>query len=225
MENAERTVSAAGRQLGLYGGGGPLLLLLTGQEGAGAVYEAARELTARPFTLAAFPVEDWDEELSPWRAEKVFRGGRDFGCGAAATLRLLEREVLPALGGGETAYLAGYSLAGLFALWALYESRAFAGAVSASGSLWFPGFREFAEARDFPRRPDRLYLSLGDRESRTRNPVMAAVEENTRALYELYRARGLACTFELNPGNHFRDPALRLAKGIAAICDLPTGDL
>jgi hypothetical protein len=213
-----KTIHAAGRELGLYGSGGPTFLLLTGQEGAGAVYETARGLTARPFTLAAFPVEDWDEELSPGRAEKVFRGGRDFGCGAEATLRLLEREILPALNAAGPVFLAGYSLAGLFALWALYESRAFAGAVSASGSLWFPGFREYAESRDFPRSPDRLYLSLGDRESRTRNPVMAAVEENTRALAALYRARGLDCVFELNPGNHFRDPELRLAKGIAEIC-------
>ncbi len=35
------------------------------------------------------------------------------------------------------------AISGLFALWALYRTDFFAGAVSASGSVWFPGFREF----------------------------------------------------------------------------------
>ena len=221
MENGKR-IAAGGLTAELFGGGGPLILLLTGQEGAGAVFEAARERTARPFTLAAASVTDWDEELSPWRAEKVFRGGRDFSGGGPETLRRIETDVLPALraaGCAGPAVLAGYSLAGLFALWALYGSSAFAGAVSASGSLWFPGFRDFAAARSFSRRPDALYLSLGDKEARTRSPVMATVEEATRALYEKYRAAGIPCTFELNPGNHFRDPEIRLAKGVAWTAD------
>jgi len=32
-----------------------------------------------------------------------------------------------------------------------------------------------------------------------------------------YRTLGVDVTYELNPGNHFRDAALRSAKGIAAI--------
>ncbi|MDT3389657.1 MAG: alpha/beta hydrolase, partial [bacterium] len=92
-------------------------------------------------------------------------------------------------------------------------------AASASGSFWFPGFLEFASSREFVGKPEKLYLSLGDAEARTRNPVMATVQDNTEKLAVLYRGRGLDTVFELNPGNHFKDPALRMAKGIRSILE------
>ena len=48
---------------------------------------------------------------------------------------------------------------------------------------------------------------------------MQKVQENTEALAEYYRRLGIDVDFEMNPGNHFRDVALRCAKGIAAISD------
>ena len=39
--------------------------------------------------------------------------------------------------------LAGYSLAGLFALYALYQTDVFARAASMSGSFWFEGIMEY----------------------------------------------------------------------------------
>ncbi len=39
--------------------------------------------------------------------------------------------------------IAGYSLAGLFALWAVYQTGLFDRAASVSGSLWFDGFLTF----------------------------------------------------------------------------------
>jgi len=44
---------------------------------------------------------------------------------------------------------------------------------------------------------------------------MATVEENTARLAALYRERGVETRFELNPGNHFQEPALRTARGVA----------
>ena len=44
---------------------------------------------------------------------------------------------------------------------------------------------------------------------------MKPVEENTRLLCNSYSEHGIQTTFELNPGNHFQDAELRLAKGIA----------
>ncbi len=148
-----KTINAAGRELSLYGEGGPLILLLGGGEAGDAIWSETKKRTAAPLTLALLPVEDWDGALSPWPAEKIFRGGRDFSGGAGETLSFLERELLPALTeslgrAGEAPWLAGYSLAGLFALWALFESDSFAGALSASGSLWYPGFADYA-ARPF----------------------------------------------------------------------------
>ena len=200
----------------------PLVLLLTGGEDPGAVWEKTRCLTKREFCLAALPVEDWENELSPWRAEKVFRCGRDFGDGADGTIRELEREIVPelkrALGFRDMpSIIAGYSLAGLFAVYALYRTDVFSGAVSASGSLWFPGFLDYAASHAMPRAPDRVYLSLGDREKNTKSPIMRRVEENTAVLRERFCAEGIECIFELNPGNHFQDVEQRIAKGIAWI--------
>ena len=200
----------------------PLVLLLTGGEDPGVVWEETRRLTERDFCLVALPVADWENELSPWRAEKVFRGGRDFGDGADDTVRKLEREIVPelkrALGfRGMPCIIAGYSLAGLFAVYALYRMDVFSGAVSASGSLWFPGFLDYAASHAMPRTPDRVYLSLGDREKNTKSSIMRRVEENTAALHERFCAEGIACIFELNPGNHFQDVEQRIAKGIAWI--------
>lgn len=48
---------------------------------------------------------------------------------------LHEKELIPE---GVKKYIAGYSLSGLFALWAFMVSTEFDGAVSCSGSLWFP---------------------------------------------------------------------------------------
>ena len=86
---------------------------------------------------------------------------------------------------------------------------------SASGSVWYPGFADYVRDNDFVRRPDRVYLSVGDRESRTRNAFMRAVEDCDRALLDIYLSKGVDAVFETNPGNHFRDADIRLAKGIS----------
>ena len=204
----------------------PLVLLLTGGEDPAAIWEKARRMTERDFCLAALPVTDWERELSPWRAEKVFRGGRDFGDGADETIRELEHEIMPELKRTPgfrdmPCVIAGYSLAGLFAVYALYRTDVFSGAVSASGSLWFPGFLDYAASHAMPRTPGRVYLSLGDREKNTKSPVMRRVEENTAALHEKFCAGGVECIFELNPGSHFQDVEHRIAKGIARIVSAP----
>ena len=169
----------------------------------------------RPFALAAFIVGDWNAELSPWRADPVF-GKEAFGDGAGKTLRFVEKTLIPeirsripALSGKET-ILGGYSLAALFALWAGYESEAFSGIAAASPSVWFPGWMDYVKGR----RPaaEKIYLSLGDQESRTRNRVMATVGSCISEYAGILSAQGVESTLEWNPGNHFRDADLRTAK-------------
>lgn len=48
-------------------------------------------------------------------------------------------------------------------------------------------------------------LSLGDLESRAKNPFLSQVENCMKELYSLYKRKGIKSVFELNPGNHFRD--------------------
>ena len=45
------------------------------------------------------------------------------------------------------------------------------------------------------------------------------VQENTEAIVRHYQEVGVDVRWELNPGNHFRDVAMRSAKGIKAILE------
>lgn len=71
--------------------------------------------------------------------------------------------------------------------------------------------------REHEIRSEAVYLSLGDREEKTRNPVMATVGDNIREACRLLRSRNVSCTLEWNEGNHFRDAELRTAKAFAWI--------
>lgn len=161
------------------------------------------------FRLLAARVDDWNRELSPWEAPAVF-GKESFGSGAGKTLGKL----LDLCGDkSKTYYIGGYSLAGLFALWAAYQTDVFAGAAAASPSMWFPGFAEYM--RENRIKTDTVYLSLGDREEKARNPVMATVGERIREAHTLLRENGVNCILEWNEGNHFKDADLRTAKAFA----------
>ena len=67
-----------------------------------------------------------------------------------------------------------------------------------------------------PIRAECVYLSLGDREERTKNPVMARVGDCIRELYALLHCDH-AVTLDWNPGNHFQQPEARTAKGLCRL--------
>lgn len=179
--------------------------------------------TERPFALATLIIEDWNSELTPWAAEAVY-GKEPFGNGAPQTLRLIEEELIPqmeqrfsSLKGGER-ILGGYSLAALFALWCAYESDAFSGIAAASPSVWYPGWMDFV--RSHTPKARRIYLSLGDKEYKTRNKLMATVEDCIRVYAGLLsETKGVEAALEWNPGNHFVDTDRRTAKAfLGAMC-------
>ena len=60
-----------------------------------------------------------------------------------------------------------------------------------------------------------VYLSLGDREEKTRNPVMAKVGSAIKEGYSILTETGTDCVLEWNKGNHFKEPDLRTAKAFA----------
>ena len=64
----------------------------------------------------------------------------------------------------------------------------------------------------YPIQAQCIYLSLGDKEERTKNPVMAAVGNNIRTLHNQLTERGADCTLEWNSGGHFKDADMRTAK-------------
>ena len=168
-----------------------------------------KEYAGMDFRLITVKTDDWFSDLTPWRAPAVF-GGMEFGDGAEKTLE----EILKLTGeAGKRYILGGYSLAGLFALWAGSRTDVFAGVAAASPSVWYPDFAEYMNGHDFKAR--HVYLSLGDREEKTRNPVMATVGNRIREIYASLEAEGIDCCLEWNEGNHFRDPDLRTAGAFA----------
>ena len=198
----------------------PLVVLNCFGDEGGAVASELDDLADSSYSLLAVTVSDWNSALSPWKAPAVFKGESDFGCGADEYIAELVDEIVPAACSEaglkpSAVYIAGYSMAGLFALYSLYKTDFFAGCASCSGSLWFPGFYEFASEHEFASDPSKIYLSLGDREAKTKNPVMATVEDKMRGISERYKVKGYDVFFEMNQGGHFNDPELRTAKGIA----------
>ncbi len=162
--------------------------------------------------FAVIPVRvDWFRELSPWAAPAVFRGQEDFGNGASATLEALLREAVPRAGGKKI--LGGYSLAGLFALWAGYRTDVFDAIVAASPSVWYPGWEEYM-ARNRCRAP-RVYLSLGTQEEHARHPLLRTAGDRIRQQYEILKRQEVRTVLEWNPGNHFREADRRTAAGFA----------
>ena len=194
-----------------------LLLQMTGEHELQSMdgEVAAIAQSAHHFLFAAIPVESWNDALSPWKSPAVW-GKQGFGGKAAETLRFLTEQVIPTL---EQRFhlpenvkiiLGGYSLAGLFALWASTQTDLFYGVAAASPSVWFPGWMKFEQQH--PIQAQCIYLSLGDREDRTRNATMAAVGENIRALHRELAERRKSCVLEWNSGGHFKDADLRTAK-------------
>ncbi|MBQ3934884.1 MAG: esterase, partial [Clostridia bacterium] len=153
-------------------------------------------------------VPDWDGDLSPWTAPPVF-GKEPFGGNAKETLEKILR-ICPE---GNICVLGGYSLAGLFALWAATETDRFSGVAAASPSMWFPGFTD--HLRNHPVKTRAVCLSLGDREEKAKNPVMATVGDRIREGYGILKEQVGAVTLEWNEGNHFREPDVRTAKAFA----------
>ena len=211
-------------------------------DGNGADVAAACEsIGCAPCVLVAVKPAYWNDDMTPWECPGLFAGDAPFAGHAKRQLQLLEREIIPraeallaaphqAAGPAPTPpairaasaprrMIAGYSLAGLFALWAPFNSTAFSLVASASGSLWYPGFTRFVAGSEMAERPERAYVSLGKKEAKTPSRLLRNVARGTDEVVALLREKGVPTRFVSNPGNHFKEPALRMARGIAWCLD------
>lgn len=193
-----------------------LLSALRGSDSPGA--PAGADSTPADLALIPVPVEDWNRDLTPWPALKVFGKGEDFSGGADRFLSELresidsferEKHMTPV-----ERILGGYSLGGLFAVYGAVRSDLFTGFLSVSGSMWYDGFGDWLEGTAFPKGLTRAYFSVGDREKNSKNERMKRVETETGRIAGLFEARGVTSVFEMNPGTHFTDPEGRILRGI-----------
>ena len=178
-------------------------------------------------SLVHIGVDLWEENFSPWCAPRVFAKGPNFGDGAQKTLDTLINHVIPWAESeliDPPAYrvLVGYSLAGLFSLWAglsqacITPIPTFQRIGAVSGSFWFPGLLDYVDQQlsEGAVGLTHAYLSLGDREARTPNPQIMHVRENAELLASKLENAGITSTFELNRGNHFQNVEGRMQKAL-----------
>ena len=176
------------------------------------------ENTDRNFSLVAFKIEDWNSELTPWEIP-LLRGKGNFGDGAAGTLEFIKNDLIPALleyiniENKEIKYiLGGYSLAGLFSLWSGYQTDIFEGIAAVSPSVWYKKWIEYVETEKTL--SEKIYLSLGDTEEKTKHQILSKIGDNIRKQYEiLEKSENVKTVLEWNEGNHFKNPDIRTAKG------------
>ena len=202
----------------------PLLILHCFSEEEEAVVKLLQGQEYFSFLLLCINNLNWQKDMCPWDSPALIQNERDFIGGADEYLFLLEKEIIPRaveiLGEEPTYYaLAGYSLAGLFALYAGYRSSLFSRIASVSGSLWYPDFVSFAKEKKMLSKAERLYFSLGTEEAKTKHAILSTIERKTRELVEYYQSSGYCVNFEQNPGNHFCEVEQRIEKGIRWIME------
>ena len=197
----------------------PVVYLTIYSDDGGEIYDALKKMGCPDFTLVTVSGLNWEAELSPWAAGDLFKHSEMFTGGADEYLKALTERIMPqaeahVLGQVLWRGLAGYSLAGLFTVYALYKTDSFSRAASMSGSLWYPQFKDFALANKMAALPQHLYFSLGDRECKARNAYLKTVQDCTEAIFAHCRSLGIDVFYELNPGGHYRDIISRSAAGI-----------
>ena len=197
----------------------PVIYLNTFLDEGQKVYEAAQAAGCPPFTLVAISDLEWNHDMVPWDGPSAFKNAEPCTGGADDYLRLLTEEIIPTAEKGIAGVpcwrgIAGYSLAGLFALYAIYQTDLFSRVGSISGSLWFPGMKEYIFSHEPTCWPGCMYFSLGDKESKTRNQVLRNVRQNTDEIHAFYRGKGIDTTFQLNPGNHYNQAVERTVDGL-----------
>lgn len=168
-----------------------------------------------PYLFVGVKLDSWAQCLMPWADEAVSHD-EEVGRHAIDTLYYIEKHLLPWLKeceGMVPCVIGGYSLGGLFALWAAYLSNSFNGVAAVSPSVWIKNWISFAECHVM--KASTVYLSLGNREEHARNKRMAAVGECIRRQHELLlnQISSSHTILEWNEGGHFNDEAARMARG------------
>lgn len=189
----------------------------TKNDGINREVKALAANATKGFAIVFFDTMEWAKALMPWHDEAVSRD-EEVGMHAQDTLIYIEESLVPWLHerfGKMPCIIGGYSLGGLFALWAARQSTAFGAVAAASPSLWIKGWADFADSHSL--NAQLAYVSLGDREEHCRNQRMARIGDCVRHEHMTLATQlgTSATTLEWNSGGHFGDEAERTAKAFA----------
>lgn len=169
-------------------------------------------------SIVVIPDVNWNDDLTPWPADGVFKKAKPFGGHASSFLDKLTNEIIPetekrmGVVGAERAFL-GVSLSGLFAVWAAFNTDAFTNVISISGSLWYDGFIDWMGESTPSPKIRKVCMLLGEREKNAKDKRMSTVEERTVAASNILKAKTNAVvSFELVEGTHFSPILPRLER-------------
>lgn len=169
-------------------------------------------------SIIVIPDVNWNDDMTPWATEGVFKKAKPFGGQAASFLDKLTNEIIPetektlSVEDAERTIM-GVSLSGLFAVWVGFNTDAFTNIISISGSLWYDGFVEWMEKQTPSPCLKKVCMLLGEKEKNAKDKRMATVEERTRAAAKILKSNSQAdVIFELVEGTHFSPILPRLER-------------
>ena len=179
------------------------------------------------YILIGISINDWNRYLSPWYCPKLFgKDDNDFKGEGQSTFNWLinkcipkiEKEILK-IDNKVTIkrYIGGYSLAALFSLWVFYseenkKDKIFNGVCACSPSLWFIKWEEYTKNKE-ALEESIIYLSLGDKEGKTKNEIFKKMKTGMDKMIEKVKndKNIKKFIFEENKGGHYSDVELRMA--------------
>ena len=192
-------------------------------------------ISSKNYVLIGISIKDWNRYLSPWYCPKLFgKEDNDFKGEGQSTFYWLinncipkvEKEILKIDNNIQIKrYIGGYSLAALFSLWVFYseinkKEKIFNGVCACSPSLWFLKWEEFIKNKE-ANEESIIYLSLGDKEGKTKNETFKKMKTGMDKMIEKIKndKNVKKYIFEENKGGHYSDVELRIAKGFKWIIE------
>ena len=162
-------------------------------------------------------------DYTPWPLQASETMPIDFGGKAEEHLSFITTHVIPFCeseygfaSSTEKRVMGGYSLGGLFSLYAAVNTDFFGTVLSCSSSLWYPGFLDYLKEHPFKAAHPKLYMSVGDQEGTTATNLTADQTSNTIALKDFYEPKFQAgdFNFTLEEGNHGNDISGRAWRAV-----------
>lgn len=165
-------------------------------------------------------ISDWDNQLTPWPAKGLYHQDPDFKGEAPQFLEVLTKKLIPVIEKEEgltpdLRALAGYSLAGLFSVYAFANSAKFECVASMSGSFWYERWTSYITSLDRNKQGCSAFFSLGERERKAKEKILHRVQENTEVTIETLESWGVQVQYHLVPGGHFDNIYERIREGLA----------
>ena len=163
------------------------------------------------------------DDYTPWPLQASETMPMDFGGKAEEHLSFITTHVIPFCeseygfaSSAEKRVIGGYSLGGLFSLYATVNTDLFGNVLSCSSSLWYPDFLDYLKEHPFKADHLKLYMSVGDQEGTTATNLTADQTSNTIALKDFYEPKFQAGDFKftLEEGNHGNDISGRAWRAV-----------